>query len=72
MTGDVYHGWSDYVTFGGLPLVATMKTEQQKISYLTNLFTEVYLRKIRLNAIVLKDAGTGRSDPMYWHQPLAY
>lgn len=42
--GDVYHGWSDYVTFGGLPLVATMKTEQQKISYLTNLFTEVYLK----------------------------
>ena len=30
---DVYRGWADYVTYGGLPLVVTMKTEQQKIQY---------------------------------------
>jgi uncharacterized protein len=41
--GDMYHGWADYVTYGGLPLVVTMKTEQQKINYLKNLFDETYL-----------------------------
>ena len=44
--GDVYHGWADYMTYGGLPLIATMKTEEQKIQYLTRLFTEVYLKDI--------------------------
>lgn len=43
---DIYHGWTDYITYGGLPLVATMKTEQQKIRYLTNLFSETYLKDI--------------------------
>ncbi len=41
--GDVYHGWSDYVVYGGLPQVATMPTEEQKIAYLSNLFSETYL-----------------------------
>ena len=44
--GDVYHGWSEYVLYGGLPLTATMRSEEQKISYLTNLFSEVYLKDI--------------------------
>lgn len=45
--GDVYHGWTDYVTYGGLPLVATMKTEEQKIQYLVRLFEETYIKDIR-------------------------
>ena len=44
---DVYRGWADYVTYGGLPLVVTMKTEQQKIQYLTNLFEETYIKDIK-------------------------
>ena len=44
--GDMYHGWAEYVVYGGLPLTVTMKTEDQKISYLTNLFKETYLRDI--------------------------
>ena len=44
--GDMYHGWAEYVVYGGLPLTVTMKTEEQKISYLTNLFKETYLRDI--------------------------
>lgn len=32
--------------YGGLPLTVTMKTEEQKISYLTNLFKETYLKDI--------------------------
>lgn len=38
--------WAEYVVYGGLPLTVTMKTEEQKISYLTNLFKETYLRDI--------------------------
>lgn len=44
--GDAYHGWAEYVIYGGLPLTVTMKTEEQKISYLTNLFQETYLKDI--------------------------
>ncbi len=44
--GDIYRGWAEYVVFGGLPLTVTMKTEEQKINYLTNLFKETYLKDI--------------------------
>ena len=44
--GDMYRGWAEYVVYGGLPLTVAMKTEEQKISYLTNLFKETYLKDI--------------------------
>ncbi len=44
--GDIYRGWAEYVIYGGLPLTVTMKTEEQKIHYLTNLFKETYLKDI--------------------------
>lgn len=44
--GDMYHGWAEYTINGGLPLTVTMRTEEQKIRYLTNLFNETYLKDI--------------------------
>lgn len=44
--GDRYQGWADYVTYGGLPLTASMKTEEQKIQYLKALFDETYIKDI--------------------------
>lgn len=44
--GDIYRGWAEYVVYGGLPLTVTMKAEEQKIKYLTNLFEETYLKDI--------------------------
>ena len=44
--GDMYHALADYIVYGGLPLTVTMKTETQKINYLTNLFNETYLKDI--------------------------
>ena len=44
--GDKYQGWADYVTYGGLPLTVTMKTEEQKVGYLTRLFEETYVKDI--------------------------
>ena len=44
--GDVYHGWADYIVYGGLPLTVTMASEQQKTAYLVKLFEETYLKDI--------------------------
>lgn len=44
---DEYKGFSEYAMYGGLPLVATMKTDEQKIKYLENLFEETYLKDIK-------------------------
>lgn len=44
--GDAYHGWAEYMMYGGLPLTVTLKTDEQKIQYLTNLFRETYIKDI--------------------------
>lgn len=38
--------WQRYMVFGGLPRVATMQTDEQRMMYLKNLFQETYLRDI--------------------------
>ena len=43
---DMYQGWAEYVTYGGLPLTVSMKTEEQKIQYLTTLLDETYIKDI--------------------------
>ena len=44
--GDRRDGWDEYVMYGGMPLAATMRTDGQKMRYLSSLFEEVYLRDI--------------------------
>ncbi len=44
--GDDYHGWAEYMMYGGLPLTVTMKTDEQKSQYLIKLFKETYLKDI--------------------------
>lgn len=44
--GDIYHGWADYIVYGGLPLILTMKTDEQKANYLIKLFKETYIKDI--------------------------
>ena len=41
--GDIYKGWADYYTYGGLPYTLHLKSEKEKISYLEKLFEETYL-----------------------------
>ena len=43
---DIYHGWAEYITYGGLPLVWGMRTDQQRIKYLTDLFEKTYISDI--------------------------
>lgn len=43
---DTQQLWQRYLVYGGLPRVATMQTDEQRMAYLTNLFQETYLRDI--------------------------
>lgn len=38
--------WNQYWKYGGLPYVATLSAEEDKVSYLQRLFKEVYVRDI--------------------------
>jgi len=38
--------WRDYIVYGGIPLVAQMTTEEEKVTYLKNLCEETYLKDI--------------------------
>ncbi len=44
--GDKYDAWRDYITYGGLPLILSLETSQQKISYLNTLYSTVYLKDL--------------------------
>ena len=41
-----YEAWKDYYTYGGLPYLATLGTDQKKINYLREVYETVYLRDI--------------------------
>ncbi len=41
--GDKWNAWREYYTFGGLPLILSLETEQKKSEYLKNLYESVYL-----------------------------
>ena len=40
-------GLDEYMTFGGLPLILSFKTEEQKSAYLKSLFEETYIKDIK-------------------------
>lgn len=44
--GDYDDAWEEYMTYGGLPQVAGLKSERQKADYLKNIFANVYLKDV--------------------------
>ena len=44
--GDKLDAWREYYTYGGMPLIQSVETEEKKINYLKNLFETVYLADI--------------------------
>lgn len=44
--GDKRDAWKDYYTYGGLPQVVLMESEEKKVNYLTDLFELTYLKDI--------------------------
>lgn len=45
-SGTLDAAWDDYVVYGGLPLILSMETEEDKAEYLTSLFRMVYISDI--------------------------
>ena len=44
--GSVDEAWDDYFTYGGLPLILSRETPEEKAEYLMSLFQKVYLSDI--------------------------
>ena len=44
--GDKYERWNEYITFGGMPLVLSGKTDSEKSEYLKTLFEQTYFSDI--------------------------
>ena len=44
--GDKYDCWNEYLTFGGMPLILSMKSEEEKSRYLKDLFAQTYFKDI--------------------------
>ena len=44
--GSVDDAWNEYFTYGGLPLILSRKTDEQKSKYLNDLFEKVYFADI--------------------------
>ena len=45
--GSPEEAWQEYFTYGGLPLILTMKSDEQKIAYLSDLFEMTYIKDIK-------------------------
>ena len=44
--GNEDEAWNEFIMYGGLPRILAYKTEEQKSTYLKNLFEQTYLRDI--------------------------
>lgn len=44
--GDKQDAWNEYVLYGGLPLVLSKKTDEEKSKYLKDLFDQTYIKDI--------------------------
>jgi len=54
--GEFDDAWDEYINYGGLPALLEMKNANQKMSYLKNIFDNVYLKDvIDRNRIKTKD-----------------
>jgi predicted AAA+ superfamily ATPase len=45
-SGDEESAWIEYMTYGGLPGILSMKDDEQKSTYLNRLFEETYIRDV--------------------------
>lgn len=63
--GDKSDAYEEYALYGGMPLVLTKKSDAEKMTYLQNLFTEVYFKDIvERYAIELPDVLSELTDDL--------
>lgn len=44
--GDKYDAWDEYSIYGGMPMLLSLETDEEKAEYLNNLFKNTYIRDI--------------------------
>ena len=44
--GDRVEAWNEYILYGGLPLILSKKTDEEKAKYLKDLFKQTYVKDI--------------------------
>ncbi len=44
--GDKYDAWDEYSTYGGMPMLLSLETDEEKSEYLNNLFKNTYIKDI--------------------------
>lgn len=44
--GNKYDGWNQFILYGGLPPVVLLKSPEEKIEFLSNLFKETYIKDV--------------------------
>lgn len=44
--GNKYDGWNEYLLYGGMPLIVSKKSDEEKSKYLKDLFTQTYIKDI--------------------------
>lgn len=53
--GEKRHAWRDYYTYGGMPLVLSKKTHEEKSKYLKDLFAKTYITDVVEHNRILND-----------------
>lgn len=54
-TGEKRRAWREYYTYGGMPLVLSKKTHEEKSKYLKDLFSKTYLSDVLEHNKILHD-----------------
>lgn len=54
--GDKFDGWIEYITYGGLPLIISMKTDERKAAYLKEQQKNVYINDVLERNHIKNDA----------------
>ncbi len=44
--GDKYDAWDDYITYGGMPRILSLRSDEEKTKYLSDLFKMTYVKDI--------------------------
>ena len=44
--GNIQDAWNEYILYGGLPLILSKKTDEEKSKYLKDLFEQTYIKDI--------------------------
>lgn len=53
--GEKRHAWREYMTYGGMPLVLSKKTHEEKSKYLKDLFRKTYITDVVERNRILND-----------------